>query len=205
MRHHILSPTVLFLALATTTLSAQVPAKARLVLPALIPPAELGAIRGATEKYRNVEAALEDGYVLPMDMCVTAEMEGQPTELGAMGIHYIRPDLLGITGDQPRVDGTGTHTDFATPGVLVYEPEADGSLTLVAIENLVWVDAWKNAGNEAAPEFHGQQYTHMQDDLATEADEAHGFAPHYELHLWLYKKNPGGMFSPFNPDVSCLD
>jgi hypothetical protein len=45
----------------------------------------------------------------------------------------------------------------------------------------------------------------MQDDLATEADEAHGFEPHYELHFWLYKKNPSGMFSPFNPDVSCQD
>ena len=26
---------------------------------------------------------------------------------------------------------------------------------------------------------------------------------HYDLHAWLFKDNPLGMFSPTNPDVSC--
>jgi hypothetical protein len=26
---------------------------------------------------------------------------------------------------------------------------------------------------------------------------------HYDLHAWLFKDNPNGMFSPTNPDVSC--
>ena len=53
----------------------------------------------------------------------------------AMGIHFFRPDLLGIIGTpSPRVSGTGTHTDFRRPSILIYEPQADGSLDLVAVE-----------------------------------------------------------------------
>jgi hypothetical protein len=26
---------------------------------------------------------------------------------------------------------------------------------------------------------------------------------HYDLHVWLWKSNPAGMFSPTNPDVKC--
>jgi hypothetical protein len=47
---------------------------------------------------------------------VNAAMEGLPAENGAMGIHYFRPDLLGLTGPpNPRVNGTGTYTDFNAP------------------------------------------------------------------------------------------
>jgi hypothetical protein len=26
---------------------------------------------------------------------------------------------------------------------------------------------------------------------------------HYDLHVWLWKHNPEGMFAQFNPRVSC--
>ncbi|MBW3553335.1 MAG: hypothetical protein KY466_07495 [Gemmatimonadetes bacterium] len=172
------------------------------------PPAgtiDFDAIRAATQKYADVKVALAEGYILPMAICVNATMEGQPAQLGAMGLHYIRPDLLGIAEVAPRVNGTGTHTDFLQPGVLVYEPQADGSEKLVAIENLVWAKAWKEAGNTAAPSFHGQEYYYMHDNAATEVDEAHGFEPHYELHMWLYKENPAGIFSPFNTATTCAN
>jgi len=32
--------------------------------------------------------------------------------------------------------------------------------------------------------------------------EAHGWAPHYELHVWL-DENPNGIFAEFSPQVSC--
>lgn len=164
----------------------------------------LGEIRAATEKYRDVDVALAEGYMRdPMDMCVTSEMEGFPRQLGAMGIHFFRPDLLGITGVEPRVTGVGTHGDFRQPGVLVYEPQADGSLELVAVENLMFAEGLRAAGHEAPPEFMGNQYWSLVNNPATEVDEAHGFEPHYELHMWLYRENPTGLFSPFNPRVTC--
>jgi hypothetical protein len=131
-------------------------------------------------------------------------MMGGPANAGAMGIHYFRPDLLGISAPpNPRVNGNGTHTDFLKPSVLVYEPQADGSLRLVAVENLVFRWAWAEAGHKEPPSFHGVRYEMMADDPHTKVDEAHMFEPHYDLHVWLFRDNPSGQFAPFNPKVSC--
>jgi hypothetical protein len=121
-----------------------------------------------------------------------------------MGIHFFRPDLLGITAPpNPRVDGNGTHTDFRKPSILIYEPRADGTLELVAVENLVFEKAWKAAGKTGRPTFHGVAYDRMADDPATSVDEAHNFEPHYDRHVWLYRPNANGMFAQYNPTVTC--
>ena len=169
------------------------------------PEPTLEQVRAATERFRDVKVALAEGYIRdPMDICDTADMMGKPAALGAMGIHYFRPDILGISAPpNPRVDGNGTHTDFLKPGILIYEPQPDGSLELVAVENLVFQKSWHAAGNKAKPSFHGVDYDTMQDDPATKIDEAHMFEPHYDRHVWLYRKNPSGMFAQFNPAVKC--
>ena len=165
----------------------------------------LDEVRQLTSKYRDVKIALADGYIRdPANMCETADMMGRPKELGAMGIHYFRPDLLGITAPpNPRVSGNGTHTDFRKPAILIYEPQADGSLELVAVENLVFDKAWQAAGKGDFPSFHGAPYNAMADDASTATDEAHMFEPHHDLHVWLYRENPSGMFAQFNPRVNC--
>ena len=166
--------------------------------------AVVAEIKAANERFTDVKVALAEGYIPdPNGVCVTAEMEGQPAEKGNMGIHYLRPDLLGITATAPRVDGTGTHTDYLNPGVLLYEPQADGSLELVAVENLVFAKSWKEAGNDAPPNSYGYEWVSMIDDPDTEVDEAHGFQPHYELHAWVFRDNPNGPFEPFNPKATC--
>jgi hypothetical protein len=165
----------------------------------------LEQVRAATERFRDVKVALAEGYVRdPMNICDTADMMGRPAALGAMGIHFFRPDLLGIKAPpNPRVNGDGTHTDFSKPGILIYEPQSDGSLQLVAVENLVFQKSWHAAGNKRPPSFHGVEYDTMQDDRATKVDEAHMFEPHYDRHVWLYRENPNGVFAQFNPGVSC--
>ena len=166
---------------------------------------DLATVRAATARFQDVNVAIAEGYVRdPMDVCDTAPMMGRPASLGSMGIHYFRPDLLGITAPpNPRVNGKGTHTDFLKPGILIYEPHADGSLALVAVENLVFRWAWREAGNAEPPSFHGVPYDLMQDDPSTKVDEAHMFEPHYDLHFWVFRDNPNGRFAPFNPNVSC--
>ena len=165
----------------------------------------LDEVRTATARFKDVKVALDEGYVRdPMNICDTADMMGKPAKLGAMGIHFFRPDILGISGPpNPRVDGNGTHTDFNKPGILIYEPQADGSLELVAVENLVFQKSWHAAGNLEPPIFHGVAYDNMKDDPSTKIDEAHMFEPHYDRHVWLYRENPNGMFAQFNPNVSC--
>ncbi|HYG46967.1 MAG TPA: hypothetical protein VD846_03400 [Allosphingosinicella sp.] len=165
----------------------------------------LDEVRAATARFRDVKVALAEGYVRdPTDMCDVAPMMGRPAALGGMGIHFFRPDLLGITAPpNPRVNGNGTHTDFRKPSILIYEPRADGTLELVAVENLVFKKAWHEAGNKGLPTFHGVEYDYMADDPATKIDEAHNFEPHYDRHVWLYRKNANGMFAQFNPTVTC--
>ena len=167
--------------------------------------AALDEIRAATVKYQDPDVAIAEGYLRdPMNLCASAVDDDLPVQVGAMGVHFFRPDLLGISATQPRVDGNGTHTDFLQPSVLVYYPDETGALKLGAVENLVWEDAWRAAGNEGPPEFHGYQYWHRIDNpLTAYADEAHLFEPHYELHVWLYEENPAGVFAQFNPRVSC--
>ena len=163
----------------------------------------LDQVRQAAERYRDVSVAIADGYTTD-NKCVTAQMLGFPAEQGAMGLHYVRRDLLGLP-DKPkgRVAGTGTYTDFAKPAMLVYEPQPDGSLELVAVENLVFKKAWEAAGHDKPPSFAGNPYLLLADNPATLLDEAHNFEPHYELHAWVFRENPLGMFAPFSPRVTC--
>lgn len=165
----------------------------------------LAEVRALTARFQNVEVALAEGYVRdPTDMCDTASMMGQPRALGGMGIHFFRPDLLGITAPpNPRVDGNGTHIDFRKPSILIYEPRSDGTLELVAVENLVFEKAWRAAGKSGRPTFHGVEYDRMADDPATSVDEAHMFEPHFDRHVWLYRPNSNGMFAQYNPTVTC--
>ena len=166
--------------------------------------AELAAIRDSATKYQDVEVALAAGYILaPPGDCVDAALEGLPAEWGAMGLHYIHPGLLDITATEPRVNGSGTHTDFTEPAILLYEPQPDGSLELVGVENLVFQAAWHDAGNDGPPMLLGRNWDTMADDPATEADEAHDFEPHYDQHVWVFRENPSGALNPFNPAVTC--
>ena len=169
------------------------------------PEPTLDEVRTLAMRYQNVDTALADGYIRePTNTCETAEHMGLPAAVGGMGVHFFRPDLLGITGPpNPRVDGTGTHTDFRQPAILIYEPQADGSLELVAVENLVFMKAWEAAGNTAPPVFQNVPYNRMVDDPATPLDEAHHFEAHYDLHVWLFRENPSGLYAQFNPAMTC--
>ena len=130
----------------------------------------LDAVRIVAEKYRDVIVAKREGYTTD-NKCTTAEMLGFPAEMGAMGLHYVRRDLLGLPPKPPpgsgRVHGTGTHSDFTKPAMLVYEPQQDGSLKLVAVENLVFASAWQAAGKKGPPTFHGQPYVLLTDKPET--------------------------------------
>ena len=121
-----------------------------------------------------------------------------------MGIHYINPKKLKITRGQPRVDGKATHTDFMSPSILLYAPRAGGSLELVGVENLVFLNAWKAAGNLAPSMFAGRVWDTMADNSNTPEDEAHRFEPHHDQHVYFTKiANAKNQLRPFNPNVTC--
>lgn len=156
-------------------------------------PALLDSVRRATSRFQDVSVALAEGYE-QLHACITL------SGVGAMGVHYINPALAGATTRDGRLHGTDARLDPMTPELLIYEPQRDGSMQLVAVEYYTSREAW---GDRAAPSLFGVPFDLMQDDPATAADEAHGFTPHYDQHVWLYRENPAGTFAQWNAAVSC--
>jgi hypothetical protein len=139
----------------------------------------LEGARDATARYRDVRAALEDGYA-PVGAC-TAD-----PKLGAMGIHYANP----VLADDAQLD-------VPRPEVLVYEPTADGGRRLVALEYLAPDADGDTATDEDRPDLFGQPFDGPM------AGHEPGQPVHYDLHVWLWRDNPSGLFAQFNPRVSC--
>lgn len=158
----------------------------------------LDDVRAATSKYQDVAVAEADGYVRdPLDICETPYSLGVFDNLGVMGVHYLRQDLLGVDEEGSRLDATTTHTDFRQPAVLVYEPQPDSTLALVAVANVVAASAWEAAGHAEPPAFGEQPFEYVPMNPGT------GYAAHWDMHIWLWRDNPSGMFARYNPAVSC--
>lgn len=175
-------------ALFTSTVAAEVPRTQ--------PDQALQQLQSQLGLFRDVNYATDNGYIR------ASACESHPT-LGAMGHHYVRPDLLGLTGlVNGRVNGTGTYTQADPPAILLYIPDGHGGLKLAGIEMLVFAEAW-DAANNHPPMYRGRKFEYMADDLNTLRDEAHGFMPHYDLHIWLFEHNPSGLYAQWNPSLSC--
>jgi len=175
--------------LLASTASAQVPRTQ--------PDAALQQVARQLEPYKDVAYARSHGYVQG------SACESHPT-LGTMGFHYVNPRLLGLTAPvNGRVNGTGTYTGVEPPAILLYAPDGQGGLELVGIELLVFAAAW-DAANPQPPKYRGRAFNYMADDpTTTTRDEAHGFMPHYDLHIWLFEHNPSGLYEQWNPAISC--
>ncbi|MEO9294504.1 MAG: hypothetical protein ABI347_02775 [Nitrososphaera sp.] len=145
-------------------------------------------LRQVTAKYHNSENAIADGYQ-PTDTCVPQ-----------MGYHYVNIKLA--------ADLSATELQ---PEVVVYAPTANG-LKLVAVE--YFVVALANTPNGPAPWFgatppppgfynpapslfDGQTFDGPM------AGHEPGMPWHYDLHAWVWKHNPDGLFTAFNPTVTC--
>lgn len=148
--------------------------------------AQLAALRQALAKYEDPYVAVRDLYLSTVG-CVHydgTKMDGyMQYPKGAMGIHFVNLTVQGPP-------------DPMKPNVLIYEPVGK-KLRLVAAEWLVPL-----AGTKERPSLFGQPFQGPME--GHEPLIAQGYV-HYDLHAWLFKHNPLGMFSPTNPDVSCDD
>ncbi len=149
-----------------------------------VPQAQIDEMRKALEKYKDPYVAVRDLYLSTVG-CVHYDgstMEGHLNYAkGAMGVHFVNLTILGPP-------------DPLKPNVLIYEPK-DGKLSLVAAEWLVPLAASKERPTLLGQPFQGPMEGH-------EPLIPQGFH-HWDLHAWLFKDNPEGMFSATNPNVSC--
>ncbi len=135
---------------------------------------DLQAARAASARYHSINQALEDGYVAP-PACTS-----HPT-LGAMGYHFENHSLM-----------EDDVLDVTQPEILIYERKENGRFSLVAIEFYIEADQTTTRPALFGQAFDGPMPAHHP-----------GMEQHYDLHVWLWKENPRGLFSAWNPDVVC--
>jgi hypothetical protein len=148
--------------------------------------AELARVRRATAGFHRVESAVAAGYELGWvngaGVRIVAGCVSHPTA-GAMGYHYFNAELMADNGVDP-----------VEPEVLVYAPNVDGDLRLVAVEWVVRSAQSNPPGVATAPSVLGM--------------DMHILVPppgpaFYLMHAWVWAHNPSGMFADWNPEVSC--
>lgn len=140
--------------------------------------AALSEIRAATSRFHLIDNALTEGYGQFLG-CTS-----QPGA-GAMGIHFVNGTYVG-----------DVLLDPATPEALTYEPQPNGQLRLVGVEYIVFAQPWDDA-NALPPSLFGQQF-HL-----VPFPNRYGIPAFYELHVWLWRNNPQGIFEDWNPEVNC--
>ena len=125
-------------------------------------------VRAANDRFKDVAIAVSEGYA---PIACASGIDG-----GAMGVHYVKPSLIGET------------VDLKAPQAIMYEPAADGRMELIAVEYIT---------TKGPASLGGQLFNF------TGAPNRYGLGPFYELHVWAWKANLRGAFADMNPAVSC--
>jgi hypothetical protein len=143
-------------------------------------------VRAANEQFRDVPTAESAGYGLFVDKdgiaCISL------SGVGGMGVHYVNGQYVGDAVIDPL-----------KPEAMVYVQGGGGSLKLGAIEYIVFQEAWEAEHGAGAdpPRLFDTDF-----DL-TPAGNRFGIPAFYALHAWLYRGNPAGQLTPWNPRVTC--
>ena len=133
---------------------------------------DLAALRRVTAPFHDFETAKNAGWSAQITACMT-----DPGGAGGMGFHYGKPALI---------DGTA-HVE--TPQLLLYEPEQNGRLRLVAVEYIIPYTF--HSRDAEPPVLFGQKFQQV------DAFQLWG------LHAWVWRENPSGIFASWNPRVNC--
>ena len=178
------SPRFARLAACALLVSVAAPGAVRAQAPTLTP--QLDSVRKLLDKYNDPVVAVYDGFYSTLG-CIEypqgateGSMQYAP---GGMGVHFLNLANVGPT------------LDPAKPQVLIYEPVGD-KLKLVAAE---WFSPADLVKGDAPTIFSKSLQGPMEGHQPLMPAGFH----HYDLHVWLWKENPSGVFSPTNPAIKC--
>lgn len=147
---------------------------------------QLAAAKSALDEYQSVDAAKADGYQ-PASPCefFPDGAGNASSDQGGMGVHFVNGAIMAAGKIDPK-----------RPPILVYQP-VNGGFQLVAAEYSK-PDADQDLSTDGdRPSLFGRAFDGPM------LGHAPGMPKHYDLHVWLWKRNPSGMFAPWNPDVTC--
>jgi hypothetical protein len=150
-----------------------------LLTPLVAVAASNGQVNRELAAVRRATAKYHDVSVAIADGYMPAEACAALPGQGGMGYHYVNPQLA-----------SDLQSDLLQPEVLLYAP-SDTGLKLVGVEY------FQAAAGQPHPALLGQRFDGPM------AGHEPGMPTHYDLHVWLWERNPSGMFAPWNPAVSC--
>jgi hypothetical protein len=156
---------------------------------------EIAAVRQATAPFHDLSVAETAGYALEDEACVASP-------LGTMGFHAPNQALA----RDPAVSAT-------QPEILLYINSGNGyRLTGVEYFKVVLL---RDPAGRVAPWFGQTQWpsTYVvvsptpqlfgQTFQGPMAGHNSSMPWHWDLHAWIWSDNPSGMFTPWNPSLSC--
>ena len=162
------------------------------------PTSAIDDVRRATVSFQSVATANAAGYtVWSPDPSATGATCPSSAD-GKMGYHLVNVARRGAASDPAA--GVAT-IEPLKPAMLLYEKRADGTMQLAGVEYLVFKAAWERERGvgAAAPEVLGKPLLASSHEFVAGGPSI----PHYELHVWVHKDNPLGMFHPWHPNVTC--
>jgi hypothetical protein len=163
---------------------------------------QLDKAKRATEKYQDLRVAEADGY------------RAFGPDVPGMGVHYVR-----VVEDRFRPGSRSSDFDFEHPAILLYEKEASSpsGYSLVGVSYLLGGDADADGQPRNPPFPKSLAYWHRHSNVCLfpdrsvkgnlTADQCDSEGGHFialtqwMIHVWIWKDNPTGVFSPTNPNV----
>lgn len=131
-------------------------------------------VRASLARFHDVNVAIAEGY-FNTEQC-ESNADGQ-----AMGIHFVRFDLF--------MDNNVNNA--YEPEMLLYTRTKEGEYRLVGVEY------YQDSVGQPTPSVLGRPLDGPMPGHAPGAPE------HYDLHVWLYRENPSGLFAQYNPKLTC--
>ena len=126
-------------------------------------------VRSAAGRFADVKQAISEGY-RPIPCADSADG-------GSMGVHYVNTDYI-----------KRDVIDVSKPQAILYEPQADGGLKLMAVEFIT---------SKGPADLEGHLFNFLG------SPNRWGLPNEYELHVWAWRKNPAGDNADWNMDASC--